>query len=279
MVKRHRQSVPPETYTRDYYESHCHGFAEFRAWRGQIVDSRLEIPMQLADVTPDMFVLDVGCGRGEIVVQTARRGAQVVGFDYSIAAVETAVAAISSLPDATRALVHLGDALYLPYSSNLFDRVFMLDVVEHLYPAELSECLTEVMRVLRPSGKLVIHTMPNIWYYRYGYPVFRAVQWLRGKRLPRDPRDRWAYKDVHVNEQSMVSLHRTLLAAGFVPRVWLKSIHSYDEEPNAMLRSIMRMTATVYPFRLIFCDDLFAVATKPAARVSTLETKANANRD
>jgi len=40
----------------------------------------------------------------------------------------------------------------LPFEPGTFDRVLMLDVVEHLYPAELAEALREARRVLKPGG-------------------------------------------------------------------------------------------------------------------------------
>ncbi len=57
---------------------------------------------------------------------------------------------------------------------------------------------------------MIIHTMPNTWYYKIGYPLFRFVQRLRGKHLPADPRERWGYREVHVNEQNLILLSREL---------------------------------------------------------------------
>ena len=41
------------------------------------------VPLELARPGPGDRVLDVGCGRGEMVFQSAARGAEVVGFDFS----------------------------------------------------------------------------------------------------------------------------------------------------------------------------------------------------
>jgi len=261
-------SVLPETYTREYYEAHCHGHREFQDSEGQVVPERLRIPLVLAKIEPGMYVLDVGCGRGEILIHTARCGARVFGFDYATASLEVAASTIFERPVANL-LLHVGNAKWLPYPDNCFDRVFMLDVVEHLYPAELHQALIEVRRVLRAQGRLIVHTMPNTWYYRFGYPLFRLVQQLRGQALPPDPRDRWGYKQVHVNEQNLLLLRRELQAAGLKATVWLDPIQSYDEEPNRFVRSIMCALATLYPFRFVFCNDLFAIATKQQTSWST----------
>ncbi len=255
-------SVSPEAYTRDYYQANCHGYAEFRESYGEIVSERFRIPLELAAISSGMCILDVGCGRGEILIHADKRGASAYGFDYAESALKMAAEAIAKHPQAHRILIHLANAQQLPYPDNCFDRVFMLDVVEHLYPHELHQSLIEIRRVLRPSGRLIIHTMPNTWYYRWGYPLFRMFHRLRGQKLPVDPRDRWGYSAVHVNEQDLIMLRRELKSAGFKAKVWLQSTHSYAEEPNELVRFVMRALVTLYPFRLIFCNDLFAVAVK-----------------
>jgi predicted SAM-dependent methyltransferase len=153
-------------------------------------------------------------------------------------------------------------AYCLPFASDSFDTVLMLDVVEHLLPEELLATLAEVQRVLCPGGRVIVHTMPNTWYYKIGYPIFRIVQRLRGKHLPADPRERWDYSEVHVNEQNLILLDRELRESGFKAKVWLYSTQSYAEEPNKYVRLVMRALVTIYPFRWIFCNDIFGIATK-----------------
>jgi predicted SAM-dependent methyltransferase len=149
----------------------------------------------------------------------------------------------------------------LPFVAGSFDRAVMADIVEHLYPEELSKALSEAHRVLASDGQLIVHTMPNIWYYRVGYPVYRLFEFLRGKRLPKDPRQRWRYADVHVNEQSIRTLKRALRAAGFRAHVWVKDYRTYSSAPG-LVRAMM-LTVTRAPLlRFIFCDDIFAVASK-----------------
>jgi SAM-dependent methyltransferase len=257
-----QRTIPPETYTRDYYEANCHGYTEFQHSRGEVIPDRLKMPLDLAGSLAGKRVLDVGCGRGEVLLHATRRGAQAFGFDYAVAAVEIAAGSMAGPLDSRERLIHLANAQRLPYPSGRFDVAFMLDVVEHLYPAELHQALIEIRRVLKPGGCLIVHTMPNTWYYRFGYPAFRVVQGLRRRHQPSNPRDRWRYKEVHVNEQNPIRLQRSLSTAGFRAKVWLQSIHTYAEEPNRWVRWAMRALVTLYPFRWIFCNDLFAVATK-----------------
>lgn len=260
--EREQKTVSPDVYTRKYYETSCEGHVEFQQSQGGILPARLSIPLELAAIKAGMKVLDVGCGRGEMLLHAAQRGAYAFGFDYAFQAVEIAAEALSARPEMDKIFIHLANAQRLPYRGNCFDRVLMLDVVEHLYPDELQGAFLEIRRVLRPEGRLIIHTMPNTWYYRWGYPMFRFVQRLRRKNLPASPRDRWEFSEVHVNEQNPIALRRALQAVGFNTRVWLRTTQSYKEEPSRVVRAVMRALVTIYPFRWVFCNDLFAIATK-----------------
>ncbi len=259
------RTVRPEVYGEEYFLSECQGYDEYLDSGGAVLPRRMETAFDLAAVRPGMRVLDVGCGRGEIVLRAAREGATAWGADYSVDALRLARRVLEDQPDELRQRVRLvrSDAQGLPFTDCSFERVFMLDLVEHLYPPQLESALREAHRVLRREGWLVVHTMPNIWYYRFGYPLYRALQHLRGQRLPTDPRKRWRFvSHVHVNEQSILSLRRTLRQAGFDARVWLQPTEDFRRESNRLVRTAMRIGSSCYPFKWIICNDIFAIAKK-----------------
>jgi glycosyltransferase involved in cell wall biosynthesis/ubiquinone/menaquinone biosynthesis C-methylase UbiE len=261
-------AIPSTDYDREYYTNHCGGFEEFNASAGRSLHLRHKISFDLAGLEPGMKIVDIGCGRGEIVYHCARIGCKIWGMDYSSQAVRIAADVLTDIlsgEERQRYLIQQANARSLPFESEAIDIVFMLDIVEHLYPAELGEALQEVYRILKPGGLLVVHTIPNLWYYRYGYPVFRLSQALRGVKLPADPRKRWAYSHVHVNEQSPAGLKYTLDRAGFKTHVFLKSTQRFEHEQNRLVRRGMEFLAWAYPFRWIFCDDIFALGVKPHA--------------
>lgn len=82
--------VPSKEYTRDYYNTSCQGYEEFAASRGGVLPARLAVPFRLAKIQPEMRVLDIGCGRGEVVYHAAQAGAIVCGVDYASEAVKIA---------------------------------------------------------------------------------------------------------------------------------------------------------------------------------------------
>lgn len=268
------ETVPSEAYTREYYQSHCQGYDLFKSTRGTVLPPRLSIPLTLSKLAPGMRVLDVGCGRGELLLHTREHRAVSYGLDYAKEAVLLARDTVKNATPVPSGVLWLqqANARRLPYASESFERVFLLDIVEHLYPEELDQMLAEVYRVLKHGGRAIIHTMPNLWYYRFGYPLYRVVQRLRGKKLPADPKKRWPYREVHVNEQTPLALGKSLQDAGFSARVRLIPAQDYGQESSKVMRTSMMLLSHLYPFRWVFCNDIFAVAIRPLRQHSKGET-------
>src|SRR4030042_480418 len=253
----HPPSIPSEEYTKEYFESCCQGYDEFKSSHGDQLPLRLSIPLNMTNITPGMRVVDIGCGRGELVINCARLGARTWGIDYARAALLLAREAIYDTKyfDFKHLMaIQQSNASRLPFANESIDLVFMLDIVEHLLPEELKSTLDEVWRILRPDGRLIVHTMPNLWYYRFGYPLFRIIQRVRGQLLPVDPRSRWQYAHVHVNEQDPQKLGQTMKISKFNARIWLYPTQSYEDAHNPIFRLGMRFLSHVYPFRWIFCN-------------------------
>lgn len=120
-------------------------------------------------------VLDVGCGRGLMLVGAARRlkTGQAVGIDLWCAEDQA-----DSSPEAAQAnayregvsdriRIDTGDARQLPYPDGSFDAVLSHWVVHNLPNAnDRQRALDEMLRVLRPGGVLVLADIANIGEYR-----------------------------------------------------------------------------------------------------------------
>lgn len=263
-----RPSLPPHLYSEEYFLTACEGYEEWLASEGEHLSRRLAAAFRVAAVGPGMAVLDIGCGRGEIIRHCARLGADAFGVDYAPVAVRMTrdlIQTEQSNPPPGRMGVCLADAKRLPFPDEHFDRVLMFDVVEHLYPWELHQALLEARRVLKPDGRLIIHTAPNRWYNQYAYPLVRLVRTAMGQgaNYPPDPRQFGvaANVHVHVNEQSLFSLRRALARAGFRSKVWLDSPPQHRDE--GLLLSALRHVAFHWPpFRWFFEREVFAVARR-----------------
>jgi ubiquinone/menaquinone biosynthesis C-methylase UbiE len=259
------EPLPSSLYTEEYFRTACEGYDEFNTTEGEQLSRRLRSAFALAQVTPGMKLLDVGCGRGEILRHAAQLGADAYGIDYAPVAVEMSHRVIEGEVMPGKTAVFLADAKKLPFPNQHFDRVLMFDVVEHLHPWELHHALLEVHRVLKADGLFIVHTAPNVWYDKYAYPVVRAFRTLlgQGDKYPKNPREFLVSvnEHVHVNEQSIWSMRRTLARAGFKGKVWLESPPQNAHE-NALIDSMRYTVFNVPPFRWFFQREVFAVAGK-----------------
>lgn len=259
--------VDPHLYDEAYFLHACEGYAEFASTEGAALSRRLAAAWEIAGIVPGMTILDIGCGRGEILRHVAALGARAFGVDYAPVAVRMSRRVGDTAPAEQFPVgVYQADAKRLPFPAACFERVLMLDIVEHLFPPELERALAEAYRVLRPGGRLIVHTAPNVWYDRYAYPVVRAVRRLMGQgaAYPRNPRAFLVPENVylHVNEQSLLSLRRVLRRAGFAGvQVWLSSPPQQRQE-TALLRLARRLLFGTPPFRWFFERELFAVGEK-----------------
>jgi ubiquinone/menaquinone biosynthesis C-methylase UbiE len=96
--------------------------------------------------------LDVGSGPGRWIVEYSSRGANVVGLDISIKMIKSAKSKLRrESPEAE--FVH-GDSEHLPFRDGVFDIISCFDAFPD-FPHPL-ECLTEMKRVLKATGTLVV---------------------------------------------------------------------------------------------------------------------------
>jgi ubiquinone/menaquinone biosynthesis C-methylase UbiE len=108
-------------------------------------------------------VLDVGCGRGELLARLRSQRRELYGFDLSATAAKVA----KTICKDTNFFV--ADARYIPFKSNTFDYIICTEVLEHI---EGDDAIRECHRVLKPNGS-ALFTIPNergIW----GVPQHRG---------------------------------------------------------------------------------------------------------
>lgn len=107
------------------------------------------------EVHADSRVLEIGAGSG-IGMQTQMPLKGNVAF-YAGVDIDPRVVDNPMLDEA-----HVADAVQLPFEDNSFDLVFHTMVAEHL--ADPDAAVQEALRVLKPGGLLLFHTV-SFWYY------------------------------------------------------------------------------------------------------------------
>ena len=260
-----RLPLPSEIYDRDYYLSdRVEGWEQFREG-GLSAIKRQEL--DLLGVGPGIRLLDAGCGRGEVLRAAAAAGAEVAGADYSRDAVDVARETLSGVSGAD---IRRADVAELPWPDASFDRILFGDVIEHLDPEHGRRALRELHRVLRPGGRLLVHTAPNRLFTTGVWPLARAALRALGHGSSAASLDFWIEdtRRYHVHEMTLHGLRRGMRAAGFDrPRVWIdpnvirvgQGHHLTRELEGSPLMRLAGRVAGLRPLRLFLGNDIYAL--------------------
>lgn len=134
-------------------------------------------------------ILDIGCGSSRIILDLPR----AVGMDIL-------QSKLRWLRLRHRLLVR-GSCDRLPFRDGSFAAVINSEVIEHV--PDVPEIMTEMWRVLRPGGILVLGT-PD-----YGRWLWWVLEWIYGKVLTE------AYAHEHITHFTREELAKRLHAAGY----------------------------------------------------------------
>jgi ubiquinone/menaquinone biosynthesis C-methylase UbiE len=110
--------------------------------------------IEQAELAPGQHVLDLGCGTGAgtLTAKRAQPGIEIVGLDPDEKALARARRKAERERLAIRFEQGFGDALPFPDAS--FDRVISSFMFHHLESEQKPAVLRELLRVLRPGGRL-----------------------------------------------------------------------------------------------------------------------------
>jgi len=103
-------------------------------------------------------VLDAGCGPGTFLPAVSPLCGELVGVDVSSAFVMESHSTVARFGLRNTTIVQ-GKTEALPFPASSFDVVLVVDVLHHLY--RLEESVTELKRVLKPDGRMLVFE-PNI---------------------------------------------------------------------------------------------------------------------
>lgn len=104
--------------------------------------------LDAAQVTSRRRLLDAGCGAGLLALLASLRGAEVSALDASAALLAIVRQRVPA------ADVREGDLEALPFADDTFDAVTAVNSL--FYAADMDAAMRELVRVLRPGGRLVV---------------------------------------------------------------------------------------------------------------------------
>ena len=223
--------APAARYTRAYFlggidseTGQKYGAAGAEAFKKGKVDGRY---MRFLRTLPlkGRRVLDLGCGRGDIIRGTVRKATWVTGIDYSK---DACILANKMCVDhgSVNVTLHCGNIDTFEFickdgTPYRWDIIFLLDVIEHLkqeptkylpYTFEPGLYL-RIWRGLKPSGILIIDT-----------PIYKSKDYTDSSDLIP------ATQGMHCNKQTKKSLIADLTSHGFRMysiNIWGKGRWSY----------------------------------------------------
>lgn len=134
---------------------------------------RFRISCEFLNPNKDDWVLSVGCGEAEFEKSIKDDVEWVIAIDNRWNVLSQNMGKIENIS------FEIGNITEgLKFLDNFFDKIIMLEVLEHLPKGTEEKALRECYRLLNPGGILVLSTPNNTWITK----LFDPAWWLRGHR-------------------------------------------------------------------------------------------------
>ncbi|WP_269087671.1 class I SAM-dependent methyltransferase [Solemya pervernicosa gill symbiont] len=134
--------------------------------------------MKLANFTPDMQILDVGCGVGGSTRRLSHEtGCYVTGIDLSDEYIDAAERLTDLLKMQDRVKFEAASALDLPFDDNTFDGAWSIQM--NMNVEDKLGWLKEVFRAIKPGGRAVLYEVCG----HKNTPVYFPVPWAQDSSM------------------------------------------------------------------------------------------------
>jgi MPBQ/MSBQ methyltransferase len=134
--------------------------------------------IKLSRVTPEMHILDVGCGLGGAARRLSHEtGCRVTGIDLSDEYIDAAERLTQLFNLQERVKFHAASALALPIDDDTFDGA--LSIQMNMNVEDKLGWLKEVYRVLKPGGRAVLYELCG----NKNTPVYFPVPWAQDSSM------------------------------------------------------------------------------------------------
>ena len=138
-------NMPSMKTNRAYYDDFSASYERHRHHGYHALIDNLQLD-QVRPYCRDANILEVGCGTGLLLKETAKLARGAIGVDIS--------PGMLAVAEARGLNVIEGDATALPFDDGQFDLVYSFKVLAHV--ENIGQALTEISRVLTPGGVAVL---------------------------------------------------------------------------------------------------------------------------
>ncbi len=257
------KSTPSNLYTEKYFLTNCVGCDAFK--KGKKINNRLKTAINLSKIKEGNKALDVGCGRGELLLQIAENKCFAYGIDYSDSAIKISKKFTKGKENIT---IKKADVKRIPFKSKMFNCVFLMDIVEHLYQWEIIKGLKEIKRVLKNKGRVIIRT-DNKLYKLLTENIIKSIA------IPLRRYKKNEYELLHVNYKTLRNVKKDLIKQGFAVKGFYpkfnekeikKYIHIYVPFGNDKFKKIIIKLIKIIektPLYALVCPTIWVIGEKP----------------
>ena len=140
-------------YDSDDYLDRIEGLVDYEKRKISYIK---QIEIDLLNINPSDCFLDIGCGRGEVLRHVLKTTDKISGIDISKKSVENTIKICGG-----KGNIQQASATDIPFSDESFDKILIVDVIEHLTPEDSKKMILECKRLIREGGRILIHTAPN----------------------------------------------------------------------------------------------------------------------
>jgi demethylmenaquinone methyltransferase/2-methoxy-6-polyprenyl-1,4-benzoquinol methylase len=133
-------------------------------WRNKV--------LKLVEEVKPIKVLDIATGTGDLAILMTKTSAQqIIGLDISAGMLEVGKKKIAHKNLSAKIEMVLGDSENMPYQDNTFEAITVAFGIRNF--ENLEKGLKEILRVLKPAGRLVIleTSVPEKFPFKQGYAI------------------------------------------------------------------------------------------------------------
>lgn len=175
-----------------YHRAMLNGMSIQRFWHknkfGEVIDR--------VKLTGGESVLDLGCGPGTLLSLLPKKYGLAVGLDISERQIDYARKNFDGI------MWMVGMIEKLPFKTEKFDYVFVIEVLEHIPLEQVKSTLDSLHRIMKKNGRLII-TTPN------NHSLWPLMEWLWNKV------SEVKYEEQHVTAFNRHGTMRLLEETGF----------------------------------------------------------------